>query len=87
MPHRSLHVDDVLYQYLMTQSIREHPAQVALRAATVSHPHAGMQISPDQVHVFQALPRLTPEAKPAMRRIASFIAHALRDTRIDQAAG
>jgi len=30
---------------------------------------------------------LTPEAKPAMRRIASFIAHALRDTRIDQAAG
>jgi epsilon-lactone hydrolase len=46
-----------------------------------------LQIWPDQVHVFQALPRLTPEAKPAMRRIASFIAHALRDTRIDQAAG
>jgi epsilon-lactone hydrolase len=46
-----------------------------------------LQIWPDQVHVFQALPRLTPEARPAMRHIAGFIAHALRDTRIDQAAG
>ena len=48
MPRRSLNVDDTLYQYLMDQSIREHPAQVALRAATASHAHAGMQISPDQ---------------------------------------
>jgi epsilon-lactone hydrolase len=46
-----------------------------------------LQIWPDQVHVFQALPRLTPEARPAMRHIAGFIAHAMRDTRIDQAAG
>lgn len=45
-----------------------------------------LQIWPDQVHVFQALPRLIPEARPAMRHIAGFIAHALRDTRIDQAA-
>jgi epsilon-lactone hydrolase len=46
-----------------------------------------LQIWPDQVHVFQALPRLTPEARPAMRHIGGFIAHALRDTRIDKAAG
>jgi acetyl esterase/lipase len=46
-----------------------------------------LQIWPDQVHVFQALPRLTPEARPAVRRIVAFIAHALRDTRIDRAAG
>jgi monoterpene epsilon-lactone hydrolase len=46
-----------------------------------------LQIWPDQVHVFQALPRLTPEARPAMRHIADFIAHALRDTEINQAAG
>jgi acetyl esterase/lipase len=46
-----------------------------------------LQIWPDQVHVFQALPRLTPEARPAMRHIAGFIAHALRGTRIDKAAG
>jgi acetyl esterase/lipase len=46
-----------------------------------------LQIWPDQVHVFQALPRMTPEARPAMRHISGFIAHALRDTRIDKAAG
>jgi monoterpene epsilon-lactone hydrolase len=46
-----------------------------------------LQIWPDQVHVFQALPRISPEARPAMRHIAGFIAHALRDTRTDQAAG
>ena len=58
MPHRSLHVDDVLYQYLMDESIREHPAQVALRAATASHRHAGMQISPDQGQFMALLVKL-----------------------------
>ena len=43
-----------------------------------------LQIWPDQVHVFQALPRLTPEAGSAMRHIAG---HALRDNQLDQAAG
>jgi acetyl esterase/lipase len=46
-----------------------------------------LEVWPDQVHVFQALPRLTPEARPAMRRIASFISQALHDNTIDQAAG
>ena len=46
-----------------------------------------LQIWPDQVHVFQALPRLTPEAGPAVRHIVAFIAHTMRDTRIDRAAG
>ena len=46
-----------------------------------------LQVWPDQVHVFQALPRLTPEAAPAMRRIAYFIAQSLRASTIDQAAG
>jgi len=46
-----------------------------------------LEVWPDQVHVFQALPRLTPEARPAMHRIASFISGALRDNIIDQAAG
>ncbi|MDG4664090.1 alpha/beta hydrolase [Mycobacterium sp. 236(2023)] len=44
-----------------------------------------LQIWPDQVHVFQALPRLTPEAMPAMRAISSFIADALSDNTIEQA--
>jgi acetyl esterase/lipase len=46
-----------------------------------------LQIWPDQVHVFQALPRLTPEARPAMRRIAAFVSQELRDTTIQEAAG
>lgn len=60
--------------------------------ALADHIHAAggqceLQIWPDQVHVFQALPRISPEARPAMRHIAGFIAHALRDTRNDKAAG
>lgn len=58
MPLRSLRVDDVLFQYLMDQSIREHPAQVALRAATASHPYAGMQIGPDQGQFMALLVKL-----------------------------
>lgn len=43
-----------------------------------------LQIWPDQVHVFQALPRLSPEAGHAMRTVAAFIADALRDNSIEQ---
>lgn len=46
-----------------------------------------LQVWPDQVHVFQALPRLTPEAVPAMRRITAFIAEALRHNTVDRVAG
>jgi acetyl esterase/lipase len=45
-----------------------------------------LQVWPDQVHVFQALPRLTPEAVPAMRRVAAFIGKSLRDSGIDRVA-
>lgn len=40
-----------------------------------------LQIWPHQVHVFQALPRMTPEAAKAMAYVARFVAHALQDTR------
>lgn len=46
-----------------------------------------LQVWPDQVHVFQALPRLTPEAVPAMGEIAGFIAQALDSRPHDRAAG
>ncbi len=46
-----------------------------------------LQVWPDQVHVFQALPRLTPEAAPAMRRVASFVSASLRDNGINRAVG
>lgn len=37
-----------------------------------------LQVWPDQVHVFQALPKLAPEAVPAMRYAATFISESLR---------
>jgi acetyl esterase/lipase len=46
-----------------------------------------LQVWPDQVHVFQALPRLTPEAAPAMRRIADFVSEALTRNMIHESVG
>ena len=58
MSRRTLTVDDELYRYLLDRSLREHPAQAALRAATAAHPHAGMQISPEQGQFMALLVRL-----------------------------
>src|SRR3954454_7073721 len=58
MSRRTLSVDDALYRYLLDQSLREHPAQAALRAATAAHPHAGMQISPEQGQFMALLVKL-----------------------------
>jgi monoterpene epsilon-lactone hydrolase len=41
-----------------------------------------LQVWPHQVHVFQALPRMAPEAAKAMAYVARFIAHALQDARV-----
>ncbi|WP_396917097.1 alpha/beta hydrolase [Mycolicibacterium sp.] len=40
--------------------------------------YSELQVWPDQVHVFQALPRLSPEATPAMQQAAGFITESLR---------
>jgi len=48
MSSRVLKVTDKLYQYVLDHSLREHPAQTALREVTRDHPHAGMQIAPEQ---------------------------------------
>jgi caffeoyl-CoA O-methyltransferase len=48
MTHRSLQIDEALYGYMLSHSLREHPAQTALREATRGHPHAGMQVGPEQ---------------------------------------
>jgi len=48
MSHRTLNLDETLYRYLLEHSLREHPAQAALREATLQVPHHEMQISPEQ---------------------------------------
>ena len=58
MSRRTLVVDDDLYRYLVEHTLREHPAQAALRAATAGHPHAGMQISPEQGQFMALLVKL-----------------------------
>src|SRR5262249_15616683 len=55
---RHLTLDDTLYDYLVDHSVREHPAQVALREATRTRPHAGMQIGPEQGQLMALLVRL-----------------------------
>jgi predicted O-methyltransferase YrrM len=58
MSRRSLQVDDALHAYLIDNSIREHPVQEALRAATAAHPHGGMQIAPEQGQFMALLVKL-----------------------------
>jgi caffeoyl-CoA O-methyltransferase len=58
MSLRSLNLDETLYQYLLDHSLREHPEQLALREATRTHPHAQMQISPEQGQFMALLVKL-----------------------------
>ena len=58
MSRRTLNLDDHLLDYLQAHSLREHPAQRALRAATDGHPAAGMQIAPEQGQFMAMLVRL-----------------------------
>ncbi|MBI3224800.1 MAG: alpha/beta hydrolase [Mycolicibacterium cosmeticum] len=55
-----------------------------LRAAGTE---AELQVWPDQVHVFQALPKLSPEARPAMRSASAFLSESLRRNVISKVAG
>ena len=58
MSSRTLNLNDTIYQYLLNNSLREHPAQIALREATRTHPYAAMQISPEQGQFMALLIRL-----------------------------
>jgi predicted O-methyltransferase YrrM len=58
MSNRTLPLDDVLQQYLLDVSLREHPSQVGLRAATHDHEYVRMQISPEQGQFMAMLVKL-----------------------------
>jgi len=58
MSFRTLQLTEELYRYVLAHSLREHPAQTALREATRSHAHAGMQISPEQGQFMALLVKL-----------------------------
>jgi predicted O-methyltransferase YrrM len=55
---RTVAVDEQLFNYLIDHAVREHPAQAALREATRAHPHASMQIAPDQGQLMALLVKL-----------------------------
>lgn len=48
MPKQTLGLDDQLYNYLISASLREPEILQKLRQETASHPRSGMQISPEQ---------------------------------------
>ncbi len=58
MSNRPLAIDDTLYQSILDNCVRESEAQSALRQATADHPHAVMQIAPDQGQLMALLARL-----------------------------
>jgi caffeoyl-CoA O-methyltransferase len=58
MSRLTLTLDHRLYRYLVEHTVREHPAQTALREETARHPHGGMQISPEQGQLMALLVKL-----------------------------
>lgn len=58
MSGRVLPLSDALLAYVARSSVREHPVQAELRAATASMPHAQMQIGPDQGALMALLVKL-----------------------------
>lgn len=59
MSRRTLPLDDRLYAYLLSVSLREPPILAQLRAETAAHPLAQMQIAPEQGQLMALLVQMT----------------------------
>ncbi|WP_373527314.1 class I SAM-dependent methyltransferase [Nostoc sp.] len=58
MPKQSIGLDNQLYNYLLSVSLREPDILLKLRQETASHPRSGMQISPEQGQFMSLLVQL-----------------------------
>jgi len=58
MSIQTLGLDPALHEYLLSVSLREHPALARLRAETASHPRVNMQIAPEQGQFMALLVKL-----------------------------
>ena len=58
MSNKTLGLNDRLYDYLLTHSVREPEVLKELREETANHPGGGMQISPEQGQFMALLVRL-----------------------------
>ncbi|HEX7370273.1 MAG TPA: class I SAM-dependent methyltransferase [Rhodanobacteraceae bacterium] len=58
MSRRTINLDDTVCHYLVAHSVHEHAEQAALREATRTHPHGGMQIAPEQGQFMRVLVKL-----------------------------
>ena len=63
MSRRTLTLDDPLYAYLLSVSLREPDVLRRLREETAGHPQAAMQIAPEQGQFMGLLARLLGERK------------------------
>jgi len=58
MSNKSIGLDGPLYEYMLSASLREHPALARLRAETAALPEANMQIAPEQGQFIALLVKL-----------------------------
>jgi predicted O-methyltransferase YrrM len=58
MSNHTIYLNDAIYQYLLTHSLRESPVLEALRTETTQHSMVRMQISPEQGQFMTLLLRL-----------------------------
>jgi predicted O-methyltransferase YrrM len=63
MSNKSLNLDDRLYDYLLSVSLREPEILTRLRQETAQHPNSGMQIAPEQGQFMALLIQLMGASK------------------------